>query len=357
MNNTCYPKEQILQELTFFYLQFIYLDHYVDPQDYDNPFKLIFGADLLQGSSYSGRSDNYFFKKVNIETDSGFLLSDINEKQSFQLDSKTNFVIANNPSFIFQQIITLNNLVDVYKRKYIKIQTIMANTGGFISFALELLRFLNALFANSLFYQYIYFNLLERFSMFKNKNDDDLLQNKTKNNYGKVEILRVNHSSANTITIHNNISNLINTGSIVTHNKTQLQESVNYVINSNQSVTAHQFSKYGLTDILCKLFKRDRIKRDKIITKVENYISTNLDVENLMLLSERIKTSDHLIFGEEIGGIKNMIMLRKLLSSLSDENMHSEKGSKVSENLEKLFSRNDFQFNIYESVKKELLKK
>jgi hypothetical protein len=37
--------------------------------------------------------------------------------------------------------------------------------------------------------------------------------------------------------------------------------------------------------------------------------------------------------------------------------MHSEKGSKVSENLEKLFSRNDFQFNIYESVKKELLKK
>jgi hypothetical protein len=143
MNNSCYRIEDIQKELVKMVIQFVYTFTYIDQADYHQPIKYFFASDALTGSSLSTRHDEYFLKPIEIQTDGGFILSSYEYLTSFQLDTKTNYVSSYNGVNIFEVVVAGSNLKDIYQRKYIKIQDVIASIGGFIKGILLFFTILN----------------------------------------------------------------------------------------------------------------------------------------------------------------------------------------------------------------------
>jgi hypothetical protein len=76
MNNTCFTTDEIKNDLAEFYIHYIYLDNYIDHSDYVDPIKKLHSSDLLQGSAKAARTDQYWYKLVNVITDSGWFLEE-----------------------------------------------------------------------------------------------------------------------------------------------------------------------------------------------------------------------------------------------------------------------------------------
>jgi hypothetical protein len=143
MNSTCYSIDQIQKDLGKFYIQLVYIFSYIEQSDYMHPVKFYFTSDALLGSALSSRHDEYYFKITEIQTDKGLVLPSISTIYTFELDSKTNYITAYNGVNIFEVFITGSNLKDIYQRKYIKFQDVIANTGGFIKFIMLFLSVIN----------------------------------------------------------------------------------------------------------------------------------------------------------------------------------------------------------------------
>jgi archaellin len=135
-NVTCNTIDQVQMELKMFYIHFLYLDYFIDLTDNLNPFKEIWNSDLIQVSANAKRSDEYYYKMVNINSDNGWVLEDFSEAQIYQFDNKISVSAGYDGVDMFECKVSISNLNDIHTRKYVKLQEIFANTGGFIKFLL-----------------------------------------------------------------------------------------------------------------------------------------------------------------------------------------------------------------------------
>ena len=132
-NNTCLPKNDIVTDLSMFYAQYIFLDYYSDLTDFYNPLKPYWRSDLLQVSSSSYRIDQYSFRISNLVTDDGYILQSENTFSNFQLDSKSTVVLGPNPDNLLTIRSDISNLNLISGRKYMKLQSVLANKGGLLN--------------------------------------------------------------------------------------------------------------------------------------------------------------------------------------------------------------------------------
>lgn len=146
-NNKCFPDDVIRKKMTSFFVSFFYRDAYIDAKDYENPVKYYITSNTLKSSAYTFRQDSYLFKDVTFSTDSGVILSDPHLQDYVQLDTISSGSTAEMTTDIFTNVIIgLNNLKDVYSRKYIKIQDVSAQVGGIIKFFLIFAEFFLSFF-------------------------------------------------------------------------------------------------------------------------------------------------------------------------------------------------------------------
>lgn len=160
-SDNCTPEETVQEELSAFFVQFLYLDHYVNSLNYSVPIKPLLNSDMIQLAYSSSRYDFYTFNLISFYTDSGWIMEDSTYLNSFQFAGKSSIMYASTPAYIQNIGISLTNMQDTYTREYIKLQTIFANTGGFIKFFMLFLSFINKFFGKKtisrslLFYNFI----------------------------------------------------------------------------------------------------------------------------------------------------------------------------------------------------------
>ena len=113
------------------YFSMYYIDKTVNPGSLKQPFKE-YPTDFFTSISNSVRKNTFFhFKRVNIVSDTGFLLE---KKESFEGVIVKNYieqyVFFKNPKNIFNLEIRFDNIITVYNRKYKKVQDVLAQVGG-----------------------------------------------------------------------------------------------------------------------------------------------------------------------------------------------------------------------------------
>jgi hypothetical protein len=166
--DVCDDLTDIQDRLKLFYIHFLYLDHYLDLTDYASPFKEIWTSDLIQVTATARRSEEYYYKIVNINDDIGWILEDFDESQIFQFDSRSSITQGFDGVDILECKVSISNLNDNYVRKYVKLQEIFANTGGFVKFLLMFLSVITEYYSDRCFLNYILNKTLTKDHFFNN---------------------------------------------------------------------------------------------------------------------------------------------------------------------------------------------
>jgi hypothetical protein len=136
-------------------VHFIYLDTYINLNNYTDPYMTYIRSDILEGSINAMRTDQFFFKKVDYITDSGWLFSDPDDTSSMQLDYNANFVHPLRPMYTFWTQVSLSYLKDIYTRQYIKVQEVLASTLGILEIAKAVFAIIHSLYIDKMFLRHL----------------------------------------------------------------------------------------------------------------------------------------------------------------------------------------------------------
>lgn len=132
-NNTCKPLNQIQEFMADKYASISYKDSSYDLNNYENPVQNSYKNLWWTLSADVRKTATLFWKKVNINTDDGFVFRHISTTGSFQLDEKSLDVDLNYNQFIFQAEFYSSPKKEVAVRTYQKIQEVIASIGGLLS--------------------------------------------------------------------------------------------------------------------------------------------------------------------------------------------------------------------------------
>lgn len=132
-NKTCANEDDMIKNLSEFYVTFAFIDNYVSLQDFAQPQKPYVNS-YTQMVNIGDSKRNYFrFKNTEITTDKGYILEDTELVSFYQMDSYRTDV-STQASNLYHFTVEGTRLVDTYDRKYVKIQDILSNIGGFFKF-------------------------------------------------------------------------------------------------------------------------------------------------------------------------------------------------------------------------------
>lgn len=126
---------QSLRKLPRVKMHYIFTDGLVDHSDYKEPGKSRLLSDQITTNGYSFSRQQFWFKNVFYNTDTGFILEDYRKQVYYAVDNIDTQILADaETTTIFSHQFLGAGVVDVYDRKYIKIQGAFAFIGGFITF-------------------------------------------------------------------------------------------------------------------------------------------------------------------------------------------------------------------------------
>jgi hypothetical protein len=137
--NSCAPQSEIDSFLDSLNVIYSYLDSYVNLYSYDNPSTYYLNRWVSSINKYLSKTVFHRVKNTRIMTDSGILMQDdiFDEKKTLQYDRLIPDVMGV-PNSIFDLIIEGTRIQDIHYRSYIKVQDIIANVGGLLSFMLTI---------------------------------------------------------------------------------------------------------------------------------------------------------------------------------------------------------------------------
>lgn len=106
----------------------------LDLEDYENPIKRIFNTPYTRTSNDLYKDYQIFVKKSFIKTDKGWIYPEIVEKSFLSVAQDREIVISNNDTIPGDHMfgsfsLKVNNLQQVFERKYDKIQDVLSNLG------------------------------------------------------------------------------------------------------------------------------------------------------------------------------------------------------------------------------------
>lgn len=170
-------------KLSEIYLDFYYLDNYVDSLDYVNPIKYYFNSFLEQLTNEFQKRSYISFINVVYTSDNGWLLENKEKIEFASFNSKTQQVnaLANNNLYILA--VDSPRVTTKYFRTYLKVQDMFAKVGGFINGLIIALRILSIDY-----FEYCYLlSICDLINYEKHKHNKILLtQNKNKLNDNRL---------------------------------------------------------------------------------------------------------------------------------------------------------------------------
>jgi hypothetical protein len=170
MNNTCVPIDQIQKDLSYYTFNFVFLDYFVDIDNFEQPIGSFLNSKILQSSLSNTNTCYLSYKGLNVISDDGWFLTNNNITSYFQYDylDVTSSPAGTPINPLIAMIVSMGPLEENYYRAYIKIQQIIANAGGIIKVFSFVISLINNYFAN--------FEIIENYIEDTSTNDNKVIQ-------------------------------------------------------------------------------------------------------------------------------------------------------------------------------------
>jgi hypothetical protein len=312
MNNTCYSKETIQAKHSKVVMQLLYSTAFVTPKDFSNPIKYLYNAEQLLLDTKATRNDFYYFKNTEVVTDEGWIMESWGSQRTFQFNSFYNQITPSSTSNTILQIdIAMDNLKDVYSRKYLKLQDVLASAGGFVKMFVLVFSIAMEYINNKLIYQSIYLRLLEK-QAGRTRNGEKRGPNisNINNQYSDVHIIKkIDFSSTSLDIISNNKK--IDGGSNM-----NIGKDANIHLRGNTFIEGKKhYHKLNIFQILCQCGRSSANFR--VVERLCSEIKKCLSVENIMVKDIRNRKGMNLIWGENGYPILKYLSMRDFVNKMN----------------------------------------
>ena len=161
--NDCKNETILDKELEAYYVNVIRTNYYIDNTNYSTPLiPFITNFVELSGSAFFKRAYNYL-KTINYISDVGLILEErrnitqvVDEKIEINMDFRKQYI--NKGKLLFQYTMAFNKdgFKEIYIRNYKRIQNVLAEVGGFLSF-LKIVVSIALIFYNDIVFIHIIF--------------------------------------------------------------------------------------------------------------------------------------------------------------------------------------------------------
>jgi hypothetical protein len=357
MNNTCYPIEQVQTMFNYIDMHVVCLDYFIDTKDYINPIKPTFFSSINIGSVKGSRTDEYVFKNTEVRTDEGWIMESIDTKYTNQYErSGSTFVNWSPGDPIHFDIFTVDSLRDINHRKYLKLQDVLATSGGFLKICLLFFSFLNDYFQSHNLIENMYLQIIEKYCKRVNQSlgDNENLnsQNNLQHNNYKFSNFKLsqykdipkncNKESAVNIINYNNKHNINN--SLTLKENKRINDTpdkaivdcelnnisdINNVLKKNNRIFNNPLLKLKQSYqklYLCQLmfpwvYKNKSIN---ILKKISKRIKKLLSIESIVLKNQIIKTERKALWGDKGYYLMKYSGIIKYFESLNSESIKAK---------------------------------
>lgn len=277
----------------------VYLDHYLDANDYNSPIKQTLRADFLQGSAYSSRSDTYYLKVLDFYSDNGWVLEDTTFNSTFQFDYAVGAIYPM-ATAVYNIDFTLSDIKEVYRRSYVKAQTVMANIGGFIKFIILFCAYINSYLAETQMAEHILMKFVDKVTKYTSNNGT-----RTDDRSGVFD------TSKKTPTM-----TALETRTILPTN--------NFISKPMTNRTpSFAYSKLSSKNLYCCSYKscnKDKNDKMRVINSMKRIVKESLDVGNLATSRYKAMVNDLVLFSMEERAIKSILADFLITNSLNNRN-------------------------------------
>ena len=148
-NEQCRSDDEIKEIIGFNSLaHFFYIDYYIDALNYETPLTKFFYRieNTFQINSYPINHLNFY--PSSIKTHNGLIFDNIVEKFSYSYERNDVFTYNNDNDTYTVYYLWLNNRMNIYERRYKRIQELISNIGGIYQFITFVSIYLNSFYNN-----------------------------------------------------------------------------------------------------------------------------------------------------------------------------------------------------------------
>jgi hypothetical protein len=308
-SSSCAPKDEIENFLkSAKWTWNIYCQNsLVETTNYDQPIQYYMSNIYRYTQVGASKIHEVFLKSLQSTTDVGIIFEENNLKSSIAFDyEKFDSTNALSDGSLYDFFIFASDKTSIYKRKYLKAQTLFANLGGIIKFLFLIGNLIMFSFNNHKFYWYAI-----------KSNYDCLSDNCIKETYQSYKtklVLNINESQSK----NNNKNNSNNCNN--SDEKNNINYRLTYLPNNNflnpklkkQHVQLKHFNKkrfknmnYSSWDVLRHYFCSNKIiLKKKIYIKFKSLIDKELDIFNMLNKFNKIQDNKNTSGTKIIRGIK-----------------------------------------------------
>jgi len=175
-NPICASKAEIDEKLKGGFFVVNYVDSIFEPKNYTHPQKYVRRNFYTSMSNKFFKELSFYMKNIDYLTESGFILDQQTNDYFLQLDYSYEIYDFRESNEFFFCNFRLSYNRDIYYRKYIKIQDVIAQVGGFFKGIMIIAKFLDFWYSKSSFFinllnsLYFFEDFNEKFSILDQKN-------------------------------------------------------------------------------------------------------------------------------------------------------------------------------------------
>lgn len=299
-NNSCAPKEEIDNFMSSRPIawQIYFQDTIINTRNYEFPNQYFLSTQYKQIKLSSYKLVNLYIKGQEIQTDRGWIFEDIASDNSRAFDYIEFDDADPAPVSLVDYYVFVSNQNIIYRRKYLKIQTIFANIGGLAKALLFILRILTFYFSRVKFYKTLAnrifnFEFHERNNLYKtlpifNKSlDHRQLSKKLEKEIESNLNLNLNINCNKTLKI-NNINHQVKSKNEKVVDSLNSLNTLKNNLNKKDSSKNLKFSFCNVfammtASISCNKFIRKELKRKHLLyLKSKNILTDYMDIRNIV---------------------------------------------------------------------------
>ena len=268
----CADQDTIDSYLHLTELSLFTIDTLIETRDYSNPFEQISKESFFYVSNSFKVSITEYISHLEMNSDDGFLFTTNSLKGTFKQDSIIDYTLyQDNVDTFISFSIQLNNIKEVYYRKYYKIQDLLAQVGGIYKAIFMIMEILMNFYVNHSYFErlinkYYFINLAPP------------LPNTATSTLNKFEITNTN-----------SLKNITPKSSIRTSNE-------NKFLKQKKNKLRLSFNEKFFSLSICT--KHENINTQLYI-KGKNTLSSFLDIDNYLKSVHQVQIIDHILFSEK----------------------------------------------------------
>jgi hypothetical protein len=326
MNNSCYSIDKIKQELNIININLLTLNTYLELSDYNDPIKNYTDNFIIQGNTNTSRTDLFYYRMIQIFTDSGWFFEDFQKIETFQINHLNNFIQDYNNEFLFKIQLSQSHLTKIYFRRYRKLFTGFSYIGGIITFLLFFFNIFNNYFSHITLLNNLLYSIIE-------------------NSQQLPKLINSNKSLSNSFRKYNTIQ--------IHKNKIEQREyKPRHLVNINDESEIKDFKQNSIlrNNTTMKTLGRRRTIKSKIfcsmccinynnslknsassIKRIDHLLKKRFDVKNIFKLYDMIKITDTIIFENKGRLIKNYLAEFMVMKKIKKEKIKKNNSKELTE--------------------------